>query len=319
MATESEIKQMKRGELNEYAATLGINPDEYKRADDLKSAIFKAVADAESNKTSEDEDDKPKSKAKAAKQDEESAKGKDKKPKVKANPPKPRYLRSSKRYQAARDKVEQGKQYPIEEAIKLAQDSSTVKFDATVELHINLGVDPKQSDELVRGQVILPHGSGKTQKVAAIVPDSEVDKVKKAGADLAGYEDLLAKISKGKVDFDILVAHPDVMKDLSKQAKVLGPQGLMPSPKAGTVTTDVAKVVKELKAGRVEYRVDQYGIIHQAVGKVSYKPEQLKDNLDTLLQAIKAAKPGSSKGVYMQKAVLTTSMGPSIRLDISSI
>ncbi|MEX0919568.1 MAG: 50S ribosomal protein L1 [Candidatus Saccharimonadales bacterium] len=322
---ESEIKKMKRGELNEYAATLGLNPDEFKKVDDLRSAVFSSLAENEKGKKSDakDEEATTDSKSDKAKDSKKANKDKgdkkDKKPKVKPNPARPRHLRASKRYQDAYAQVEKGREYSLEEAVELAIKTSTVKFDGAIEAHINLGVDPKQSDQLVRGHVVLPHGSGKSQRVAAIVPEKDADKVKAAGADLVGHEDLLDKISKGKAEFDILVAHPDVMKDLSKQAKVLGPKGLMPSPKAGTVTADVAKTVKELKSGRIEYRVDRYGVIHQIVGRASYKPDQLQENLDTLIQAVKAARPNSIKSVYLQKIVITSSMGPGIKLDLSKL
>ncbi len=312
MASEADIKKMKRGELNALATEYGLNPDDYSRADDLKTAIFdylkeESKATTEKNQKADTEksettDDKVETSSKKA---------------PKANPPRPRIERRSKRYRSAVEKTGGNKERPLDEAIKVVKEASTVKFDASVEIHVNLGVDPKQSDQLIRGSVVLPHGSGKTQKVAALVPDELKDKAKKAGADEAGNETLLKKIEKGTLDFDILVAHPDMMRDLSKHAKTLGPQGLMPSPKAGTVTTDIEKTVKELKAGRIEYRVDRYGIIHQIVGRVSFDDKQLRENVEALMSVIRASKPSSTKGVYLKKVTLTSSMGPAVKVPTS--
>ncbi|MEX0748613.1 MAG: 50S ribosomal protein L1 [Candidatus Saccharimonadales bacterium] len=311
MATETEIKKMKRGELNEFAATLGLNPDEYARIDDLRSAVFTTMSESATEESSETAEETETATPKKTKRTAKSA--------PPANPPRPRVERRSKRYRGVLSEIDKSKEYEPAEAIALAQKTSNVKFDAAVELHINLGVDPKQADQLVRGTLVLPHGSGKSQRVAALAPDAELDKIKKAGADLAGNETLLEQIGKGEVEFDILVAHPDMMRDLSKHAKTLGPQGLMPSPKAGTVTADVAKTVKELKGGRIEYRVDRYGIIHQIIGRVSFTSEQLLENLEVLLGAVKGSRPSSIKGTYVESLTLTTSMGPAIKLAASSV
>lgn len=310
--SENDIKQMKRGELNELAAGYGLDPDEYKRADDLRSAIFDYLK-SENEKAGNKETATETASADADEEEAEVKKG------PKPNPTRPRIERQGKRYRAAAEQVEKGKTYELGEAVDLVVKTSKVKFDAAVELHINLGVDPKQADQLIRGTILLPHGSGKSQRVAALVPDDGVDKAKKAGADLAGNKSILDDIGNNKIEFDILVAHPDLMKDLSKHAKVLGPQGLMPSPKAGTVTPTPETTIKELKAGRIEYRVDRYGLIHQIIGRVSFKPEQLRENAETLLQAVKAARPSSTKGVYFQKATLNAAMGPGIKLDLGSI
>lgn len=309
---QAAIKKMKRGELNELAASYGLNPDDYSRVDDLRSAVFdylkkqqqKSKKDAKSKAQPGEAEEKPEEKAKT--------------PKQKPNPPRPRIERRSKRYKKVHELIDRGKVYPLDEATELLPKTSTVKFDAAVELHLNLGVDPKQADQLVRGTVSLPHGSGKTQRVAAIVPEGNKAAVKKAGADAAGQE-VIDMIEKGDLAFDVLVAHPDSMKDLSKHAKTLGPQGLMPSPKAGTVTSDVADTVKELKAGLVEFRVDRYGIVHQMIGRVSFGPKQLAENARELMSSILQQKPNTLKGSYLKKATLTTTMGPSIKLDISTL
>ncbi len=219
---------------------------------------------------------------------------------------------------AALDKnVDQEKLYPLEEAAALVKKCATAKFDETVELHVKLGVDPKQSDQQVRGTVNLPHGVGKTKKVAVVTKGEKQKDATGAGADIVGGDDLVDRISKGFLDFDILVATPDLMKDLSKLGKILGPRGLMPNPKSGTVTMDIAKTVKELKAGRVEYKVDDYGIIHVPVGKASFDPKKLADNARTVLEALLKAKPSASKGVYMQSVTLSSTMGPGVKLDPS--
>ena len=219
---------------------------------------------------------------------------------------------------AALDKaVDQEKLYLLEEAAALVKKCATAKFDETVELHVKLGVDPKQSDQQVRGTVNLPHGVGKTKKVAVVTKGEKQKDATGAGADIVGGDDLVDRISKGFLDFDILVATPDLMKDLSKLGKILGPRGLMPNPKSGTVTMDIAKTVKELKAGRVEYKVDEYGIIHVPVGKASFETKKLADNARTVLEALLKAKPSASKGVYMQSVTLSSTMGPGVKLDPS--
>ena len=219
---------------------------------------------------------------------------------------------------AALDKaVDQEKLYLLEEAAALVKKCATAKFDETVELHVKLGVDPKQSDQQVRGTVNLPHGVGKTKKVAVVTKGEKQKDATGAGADIVGGDDLVDRISKGFLDFDILVATPDLMKDLSKLGKILGPRGLMPNPKSGTVTMDIAKTVKELKAGRVEYKVDEYGIIHVPVGKASFETKKLADNARTVLEALLKAKPSASKGVYMQSVTLSSTMGPVVKLDPS--
>jgi large subunit ribosomal protein L1 len=221
----------------------------------------------------------------------------------------------SKRLNETAKLVDKMKLYPLDEAVALAKQTAKAKFDETVEIHIRLSIDPKQSDQIVRGTVTLPNGIGKSRKVAVIAKGEKLKEAEANGADAAGAEDLIEKISKGWLDFDVLVATPDTMKDLSKLGKVLGPKGLMPNPKAGTVTFEVGKTIKELKLGRVEYKNDSYGIIHCSVGKASFAPEKLAENIKTLAEAVLRAKPSSAKGQYIKSISLSTTMGPGIKLD----
>jgi large subunit ribosomal protein L1 len=225
--------------------------------------------------------------------------------------------RSGKKFREAAKLIEQDKIYTLAEALDLATKTSPVKFDGTVELHINLGVDPRQADQNVRGTVGLPEGTGKSARVAVVSDEDEEKNAKDAGADLVGADKILAALDKEQIDFDILIATPNQMPKLAKHARMLGPKGLMPNPKSGTVTTDVAKAVKEAKAGRVEYRVDSAGIIHLGIGKVSFGSGKLGNNANTVIDAIKAAKPASLKGSYIKAAHISTTMGPSIKTQIS--
>ena len=205
--------------------------------------------------------------------------------------------------------------YTLAEATALVKKGATAKFDETLELHIRLGINTKQSDQQVRGTVLLPHGTGKSKKVAVVAKGEKVKEAQEAGAELVGTEDLIDKISKGFMDFDVLVATPDIMKDVSKLGKLLGPRGLMPNPKSGTVTFDVAKIVKELKAGRVEFKADDAGILHTIVGKASFAENQIADNVRTIMDAVIRAKPSASKGTYLKSISLTSTMGPGLHLD----
>ena len=207
--------------------------------------------------------------------------------------------------------------YPVKEAAEVVKKTATAKFDETIELHARLGVDPKQSDQNVRGTVALPHGSGKTKRVVVIAKGEKVKEAEAAGADASGDADIIEKISKGWMDFDILVATPDAMKDLTKLGKVLGPKGLMPNPKAGTVTFDIGRTVKELKAGRIEYKLDSTGIVHVGIGKASFTPEQIAANVTAVMHAIILARPSSAKGQYVQSVTLSSTMGPGVHLDAS--
>ena len=227
--------------------------------------------------------------------------------------------RRPKGYRKSAEQLDPAKIYTLKEALDLATKTSHVKFDATVELHINLGVDPRQADQNLRDMVVLPAGTGKKVRVAVFADVADVEKAKKAGADIAGGEEFLQQLDKGKFDFDILVATPLFMAKLGKYARVLGPKGLMPNPKSGTVTTDVAKAVTEAKAGRVEYRVDSTGIVHIGVGKVSFGADKLHQNTRAVFNSIKANKPGSLKAAYVKAIHVTTSMGPSIKVEASEI
>jgi large subunit ribosomal protein L1 len=223
----------------------------------------------------------------------------------------------SKRTEEVAKLVDKTKLYLIDEAIDILKQAKKTKFDETVEIHIRLGVNPKKSDQGVRGTIVLPHGVGKTRSVAVIAKGEKVKEAETSGADFVGSNDLIEKISKGWFGFDILVATPDVMKELSKLGKILGPKGLMPNPKAGTVTFDIAKAVKELKGGRIEFKIDDYAIIHAPAGKLSFEKEKIAENVKTLIEAVQKAKPAAFKGNYVVSIALSSSMGPGIKLDTS--
>lgn len=212
---------------------------------------------------------------------------------------------------------EPGKLHTVDQAAAIVKKAATAKFDETVEVHVKLGVDPKQSDQNVRGTIVLPHGTGKSKKVVVVAKGEKIREAEAAGADLAGDADVIEKISKGWLDFDVLVATPDAMKDLTKLGKVLGPKGLMPNPKAGTVTFDVSRTVAELKAGRIEFKLDPAGIVHAAIGKASFPPEKIAANAKVLVHALLAARPAAAKGQYLQSVTLSSTMGPGIKLDLS--
>lgn len=205
--------------------------------------------------------------------------------------------------------------YPLHEAVALLKKTSPVKFDASCEVHMKMGLDPKQADQLLRGTVVMPHGTGKSVRVIAFVPEAQVKVAKTAGAREAGSEELIDKIIKGWLDFDVAVATPDMMKSLGKVAKTLGQKGLMPNPKAGTVTTDIAKTVAEIMKGKVEFRMDKLANVHNIFGKVSFSEQNLEENLKTFLRAIAQAKPAGAKGIFIKSITLATSMGPGIKLD----
>lgn len=223
--------------------------------------------------------------------------------------------KASKRYAEAFKKVDRTKLYASADAIKLAKEIKSAKFDETVDLAFRLGVDPRHADQMIRGALALPAGTGKTVKVIAITSGTKVDEALAAGADQAGGDDLITKIAGGWLDFDRVIASPDMMSKLGKVARLLGPRGLMPNPKLGTVTADVAGAVKEQKAGKVEYRTEKTGIIHVPIGKVSFTDEQLKQNYHAVVSAIVKAKPASAKGTYIKSLTLSTTMGPGIKID----
>lgn len=223
--------------------------------------------------------------------------------------------KTSKRYAEAVKKVDKAKVYSSDDAIKLAKEIKSAKFDETVDLAFRLGVDPRHADQMIRGAIALPAGTGKTVRVVVITSGTKITESEAAGADFVGGEDIINKIAGGWLDFDRVIASPDMMSKLGKVARLLGPRGLMPNPKLGTVTTDVAAAVKEQKAGKVEYRTEKNGIIHVPIGKSSFTAEQLKQNYTTVLTAIVRAKPTSAKGTYIKSLTLSTTMGPGIKID----
>ncbi len=225
--------------------------------------------------------------------------------------------RRSKNYRNNYKKIDKSKTYSILEAIKTIKTTSSVKFDPAIELHVNLSVDPKLADQNIRGNLVLPGGSGKNLKVAVFSDDNEI--AKKAGADIYNLEDIKNSLDKGQINFDILIASPKQMPTLAKYARLLGPRGLMPNPKSGTVTSDIEKAVKEAKGGRIEYRVDTYGIVHLSIGKLSFSEEKAFENIEAVISNIKQNKPQSIKGAYIKSMYISTTMGPSIKVDLASI
>ncbi|MDR0781904.1 MAG: 50S ribosomal protein L1 [Pseudomonadales bacterium] len=216
-------------------------------------------------------------------------------------------------------KVQSGKAYSVEEAVALLSDVSSSKFKESIDVAINLGVDPRKSDQNVRGATTLPHGNGKTVRIAVFAQGANADKAKEAGADVVGFDDLAASIKAGNIDFDVVIASPDAMRVVGQLGTILGPKGLMPNPKVGTVTPDVAGAVKNAKAGQVRYRTDKNGIIHGGIGRVGFNADAIKGNLEALLVDLKRAKPSTSKGVYVQKVVLSSTMGPGLVVDHSTL
>lgn len=298
-----------KSELIEEAKALGIEVDSKAKIADIKALIESHSVE---EKTVEVEPKTAKAGKRSAKalaeaeekeaKEERKASGEvaEAKPKAPVKPARPRVERRGKQFRKSAEQIEKGKAYGLDEAVKLAKSTSHVKFDATVELHANLGVDPRHADQNIRDNLVLPAGTGKTVKV--VVADDA----------------LLAQLEKGVIEFDVLVATPAFMPKLSKYARLLGPRGLMPNPKSGTVTNDVDKAVAEAQAGRVEYRIDSTGIIHLGVGKVSFSEPQLLDNVNAVLASLKANKPSGIKGNYFKSMYLTTSMGPSIKVDLAA-
>ena len=227
----------------------------------------------------------------------------------------PRIERRGRKYQEAHKLVEKGKVYNLKDALELAIKTSPVKFDASVEAHVRLGVDPRQADQNIRTTIVLPNGNGKTVRVAVFAPLDVCKAAKAAGADIAEDEEFLKQLEKGVIDFDVLISTPAYMPKLGKYARLLGPKGLMPNPKAGTVTMDVEKAVKESKAGKVEYRVDKQAIVHIGLGKISFGTDKLLENANAFFDSLKAQKPGSLKGTYVKSVFVTTTMGPSIAVE----
>ena len=250
-----------------------------------------------------------------ARKEERKAQETVEKPKGEKPVTRPRIERRGKKYQEAAKLVEKGKIYGLKEAIELALKTSPVKFDASVEIHARLGVDPRQADQNIRTTLVLPNGNGKTVRVAVFAPLDVCKAAKAAGANIAEDEDFLKQLDKGTIDFDILISTPQYMPKLGKYARLLGPKGLMPNPKAGTVTTDVEKAVKEAKAGKVEYRVDKQSIVHIGVGKASFGADKLLENANAFFESLKSQKPASLKGTYVKSVFVTTTMGPSIAIE----
>ncbi len=225
-------------------------------------------------------------------------------------------MKRSRRWKDAIAQIDRVREYQLDESLGLVKDfASKGKFDETVELTVNLGVDPRKADQMIRGTITLPHGTGKTVRVLVLTPGEKQVEAREAGADHVGYDDLIEKINGGWFDFDVVVATPDAMREVGKLGKVLGPRGLMPNPKTGTVTFDVAEAVKEVKAGRIDFRVDRYGIVHVGVGKSSFGTEQLRENVNEVLRTIVRMRPASVKGTYVQKITVSSTMSPGVKID----
>ncbi|EMR06345.1 50S ribosomal protein L1 [Bhargavaea cecembensis DSE10] len=227
--------------------------------------------------------------------------------------------KKGKKLVEAAKKVDREQLYGAEEAIALAKETSTTKFDATVEVAFRLGIDTRKNDQQIRGAVVLPNGTGKTQKVLVFAKGEKAKEAEAAGADYVGEADFVQKIQQGWFDFDVVVATPDMMGEVGKLGRVLGPKGLMPNPKTGTVTFDVTKAVQDIKAGKVEYRADKAGIIHAPIGKVSFDNEKLIENFETIFETIQKAKPAAAKGTYMKSVNVTTTMGPAVKIDAANV
>ena len=225
----------------------------------------------------------------------------------------------TKKQKALQGKVESTKLYPIGEALAIVQECANSKFDESIDVAVQLGVDAKKSDQVVRGAVVLPNGTGKTKRVAVFAQGAKAEEAKAAGADIVGFEDLAADVKAGKMDFDVMIASPDAMRIVGALGQILGPRGMMPNPKVGTVTPDVATAVKNAKAGQVQFRVDKAGIIHGTIGRRSFSAEQLQGNLGALLDALNKAKPASSKGVYLRKVAVSSTQGVGVRVEVGSI
>ena len=225
----------------------------------------------------------------------------------------------SKRVQTLRARIDRSKAYPAAEALSLVKECATAKFDESIDIAVNLGVDAKKSDQVVRGSVVLPAGTGKTVRVAVFAQGGKAEEARAAGADLVGFDDLAAEVKAGNINFDVVIATPDAMKVVGQLGQILGPRGLMPNPKVGTVTMDVTMGVKNAKAGQVRYRTDKAGIIHCTIGKVDFAPDQLQENLQALLHDLQKIKPATSKGVYIRRVTVSTTMGPGLAVDQATL
>jgi large subunit ribosomal protein L1 len=225
----------------------------------------------------------------------------------------------SKRKQALKGAVDPGKTYPVSEALETVKKCATAKFDESVEVAVNLGIDAKKSDQAVRGSVVMPAGTGKKVRVAVFTQGDKADAARAAGADIVGLEDLAEKIKAGEMDFDVAIASPDAMRVVGQLGQILGPRGLMPNPKVGTVTPDVATAVKNAKAGQIQYRTDKAGIVHCSIGRASFSKDQLRENLAALIDALNKSKPATAKGVFLRKLSVASTMGPGVRVDLASL
>ena len=225
----------------------------------------------------------------------------------------------SKRQKAVQGKVDRSKNYAVVDALSLAKEFATAKFDESIDVAVSLGIDPRKSDQLVRGSVVLPAGTGKTMRVAVFAQGDKAEAAKAAGADIVGFDDLAADVKAGNMNFDVVIATPDAMRVVGQLGQILGPRGLMPNPKVGTVTMDVATAVANAKAGQVQYRTDKGGIVHSTIGRASFAPEKLQENLKALVDALVKAKPASSKGQYLRKIAVSSTMGAGIRVDASTL
>ncbi len=225
----------------------------------------------------------------------------------------------SKRYKALVAKVDSTKMYPLDEALLLVKETAKAKFDESIDVAVNLGIDARKSDQLVRGSVVLPRGTGKTVRVAVFAQGAKAEEAKAAGADIVGFEDLAEEIKKGKMDFDIVIASPDAMRIVGQLGQILGPRGLMPNPKVGTVSADVATAVRNAKAGQVQYRTDKNGIVQCTIGRASFEPAALRENILALIDALNKARPSASKGVFLKKIAISSTMGVGIRIEQSSL
>ncbi len=225
----------------------------------------------------------------------------------------------TKRNKALREKVQPGRAYSIDEALAMVKELAQAKFNESVDVAVNLGVDPRKSDQVVRGSTVLPNGTGKSVRVAVFTQGANADKAREAGADIVGFEDLAEEVKAGKLDFDVVIATPDAMRIVGQLGQILGPRGLMPNPKVGTVTADVETAVKNAKAGQVRFRTDKSGIVHSTIGKADFESDALKGNLVALLADLRKLKPAAAKGIYMQRLTLSSTMGPGIQVDQSSL
>jgi ribosomal protein L1 len=308
---ELKVKKTTEKEKQEIEAT--VIAEATPAAAPQEKKVTTAKAGKRSSKAVKESEEKA---AKEAKKVEKTGEDSKEEKKEDKKPVRSKIERAGKKYKEAAKLVDNNKVYSINDALELAAKTSTTKFDSSVELHINLGVDPRQADQNVRGTVTLPEGTGKKIRVAAFVEGEAEKDATNAGAEVVGTDTLIAALDKEQIDFDVLVSTPALMPKLAKYARLLGPKGLMPNPKSGTVTNEIATAVKEAKAGKVEYRVDSTGIIHLAVGKVSFGAGRLSKNAQAVIDAVKAAKPASLKGVYIKSSHVSTTMGPGIKVQL---